>query len=475
MANPKENDMVHHIARRLRREERGIAMVVAVMTLMVVVLVSVTVVSLSSHNAGQSASDRNRLQAIAAAEAGLDDWLASMPNTQAPAVCQPLSQNLPTDPSSHYDVTIKVYGAWPPADGSELACVDGIAPLGALVQSKGTAVTGGSHQVARTMEMLVRLGPSYGSLNMALFSDTGINIAQQFTDNGYSSNDADIYTNGNFFMNNNSTIHGSIFAQGTADLSNGGAVYEDVWAKGDVTIGGNTAIYGNVKSSTGTVTVNSPARVYGDVRASGSISGSGTIDGNRISNSPITAPPALTFPHYNWVPPDWQAASYTINTYTSCTDAMNFINAMPAGNYVVRITSVCPLTWANNAIVTVRGNLAIVTEGSVSFTNQVTWIASGGQFNVHFVRPWASGLNCASGSYDIRFTNNTSWNGITLGAYSPCTIDISNLQAEKGQIFAGTIVEANNQTFTYAPILFPGSKVTGYDAQVSYIREIVNP
>ena len=60
-------------------------------------------------------------------------------------------------------------------------------------------------------------------------------------------------------------------------------------------------------------------------------------------------------------------------------------------------------------------DLAIITDGSVSFINRVTWVASGGQFNVHFVRPFASGLNCNSGAYDIRFTNNTSWSGLTLG------------------------------------------------------------
>jgi hypothetical protein len=467
--------MVHHIARRLQREDRGIAMVVAVMTLMVVVLVSVTVVSLSSHNSTQSSNDRKRLQAVASAEAGLDDWLAAMPNTQGQAICSPLSKDLPTDPPSHYDVTIKVYGTWPPADGSELACALGIAPVAALVQSKGTAVGGGSNQVARTMQTLVKLGPSYGSLNMALFSDSGINLANKFTDNGYASNDADVYTNGDFVMTNNATIHGTVYAQGAADISNGGAVYEDVWAKGNVTVGGNTAIYGTVKSSTGSVTINNPARVYGDVRASGSISGSGTIDGNRISNSPMASPPALTFPHIGWVQTDWQAAGYTMNTYSSCSTAQSFINAMPAGNYVVRITPACALSWSNNSSVTVRGNLAIITDGSISFSNRVTWTASGGNFNIYFIQPWVTALNCASGSYNISFSNNTSWNGLTLGAYSPCTIDISNLQNEHGQIFAGTIVESNNQSFTYAPILFPGSQVTGYDAQVSYIREIVNP
>jgi hypothetical protein len=475
MADPKEHAMVHRIAGRVRREERGIAMVVAVMTLMVVVLVSVTVVSLSNHNATQSADDRKRLQAVASAEAGLDDWLASMPNTQGQAVCQPLSKDLPSDPPSHYDVTITVYGSWPPADGSQLACLPGVAPVAALVRSKGTAVSGGAIQATRTMETLVKLGPSYGSLNMALFSDSGVGIGNNFTDNGYASNDADIYTNGNYTMTNSGTIHGSIFAQGTVDIANGGAVYEDVWAKGNVTIGGSTAIYGSVKSSTGSVTVNNPAHVYGDTRASGSISGSGTIDGNRISNSPMASPPALTFPHYGWVQGDWQAAAYTINTYSSCTAAQSFINAMPAGNYVVRITPACAMTWSNNSTVTVRGNLAIITDGSVSFSNRVTWTASGGNFNVYFIRPWTAGLTCGSGAYNMSFSNNTSWNGLTLGAYSPCTIDISNLQNERGQIFAGTIVESNNQTFTYAPILFPGSQVTGYDAQVSYIREVVNP
>ena len=56
---------------RLRRDERGIALISALLISMVLVSLAVAVVSLSIHNSEQSANDRKRLQAINTAEAGL--------------------------------------------------------------------------------------------------------------------------------------------------------------------------------------------------------------------------------------------------------------------------------------------------------------------------------------------------------------------------------------------------------------------
>ena len=71
--------MWSRIVRRAGGGEDGLAMVTAVLVLSVVALTTITVVQLSNHNAEQSAFDRNRLQAVNAAEAGLDDYLSGLP------------------------------------------------------------------------------------------------------------------------------------------------------------------------------------------------------------------------------------------------------------------------------------------------------------------------------------------------------------------------------------------------------------
>ena len=60
------------IRRRLYEEERGIALVTAMMMTMVVLTLSVVMVNLAIHNSTSSAQDRARVQAVHAAEAGID-------------------------------------------------------------------------------------------------------------------------------------------------------------------------------------------------------------------------------------------------------------------------------------------------------------------------------------------------------------------------------------------------------------------
>ena len=68
--------------RRLNREE-GLAMVTAVLVSMVVLFFAIAVVQLSLHNTNASARDRKRVQAVSAAEAGLD---AAMGTVQAAVI-----------------------------------------------------------------------------------------------------------------------------------------------------------------------------------------------------------------------------------------------------------------------------------------------------------------------------------------------------------------------------------------------------
>ena len=56
----------------IRDDERGVAMVVAVMVVFVVMLLATVVFSQAVHNSTASGYDRKRLQSVDAAEAGLN-------------------------------------------------------------------------------------------------------------------------------------------------------------------------------------------------------------------------------------------------------------------------------------------------------------------------------------------------------------------------------------------------------------------
>src|SRR5438093_434192 len=149
---PRHNGGRSETMNRFRREE-GFAMITAILVSVVVLSFSLVVVDLSVHNSTSSSFDRDRVQAINAAEAGIDVYLSSLGGAVGAATCNPVAADLPTVPKAHYDVTIQLYSAWPPVPGSEMTCPPptGVVPAGALVTSKGSTLTAGPAAVARTM------------------------------------------------------------------------------------------------------------------------------------------------------------------------------------------------------------------------------------------------------------------------------------------------------------------------------------
>jgi type II secretory pathway pseudopilin PulG len=462
------------------RDESGIAMITALLVSLVVLSLSVAVVGLSLHNTNQSSQDRKRTQAIHAAEAGIDAYFLSLTTASGAAMCSPTlyDGNLPSTPGASYDLTITLYSTWPPADGTQISCVDPLSatPLGAQVISKGTAVTGSSIAVSRTMETEVKLTPVYKGLGQAIFSHTLLNLLNQLTLNGNVSNDGDVYTNGNFSLANNTSISGSVYAQGGANIGQG-IVKQDVWAKNAVSLTSGIAVFGNTTSSVSSIMLSNNSHVYGNAKAGTTITG-GTIDGTKTANSPSGAPPLLPFPKITYDAKAWTDAGYTIQNFSSCVLAQAFIDAMPVGNYVVRVTPTCALIWGTNSTVNIKGNLAIITDGSITTQNQTTWNSVGGAWNLYLLVPYRAGLNCTKPSpYDISVSNKTNFNnGMKLFVYSQCNVDFGNNNAEgvNGQIIGGTVTITNNMTLNYRPLVVPGFNLTGYSEQTSYLREIVN-
>ena len=475
-------------------EERGIAMVTALLVSLVVLFLSIVVVALSLHNSTISAFDRKRIQAVDAAEAGIDAWFSGLVTSTGGAVCNSTQWDatLPSAPNASYDVTITLYSAWPPVPGlpplgNEITCpanpADPLAadPLGAMVVSKGTAATAGSTTaVSRTMQSEVRFTPIFGGFNKAIFSDTGLNLGNQLTVHGYQGNDGDVYTNGNFSLNNNTQISGSAYSQGFADIAQG-VIKANVWANNYVHLSNGLQAFGNATSSTSYISLSSNSTVFGNAKAGTTISG-GTIQGTSTANSPSGPPPQVPLPHltYNqcaWTCAPPTGAGYTEVDYSSCAAAQAFITNGAVGDYVVKVSPTCALSWGNNSTVTLKGNVAIITDGSFTTVNQTNWNSVGGTWTLYVIRPWQAGLNCATGNYNINVSNNTNFNNnMKLFVYSQCTINFGNNNAGgvNGQIIGGTVNITNQMTMNYVPILVPGFNLTGYNVQPSYLREIEN-
>jgi len=102
-------------------EERGVALITALLVSMVVVSLAVVVVGLSLHNVNSSSSDRKRVDAVDAAEAGIDATLSSFRSVTIAALPCPgdasLTSTLNTTPVAQYTVTPYYYATYP-ATGS---------------------------------------------------------------------------------------------------------------------------------------------------------------------------------------------------------------------------------------------------------------------------------------------------------------------------------------------------------------------
>jgi hypothetical protein len=462
------------------RDEEGIAMVTGLMVALVALFLSLVVVNLSVHNQAASGRDRDRTQAIDAAEAGLDAWFSGLTSSTGANICSSTAWDgiLPTSPGASYDVTITLYSTWPPVAGSEILCTNPLSatPLGALVTSKGSAVTTQTvATVYRTMQTEVKFVPVYGGFNKAIFSDTQLNLGNKLTENGYQGNDGDVYTNGNFTLNNNTVISGTAYAQGYIDISQG-IIKKDVWGNGYVKLAGGIQVFGSGTSSTSYISLDSNTTIFGDAKAGTTVSG-GTVKGTSTQYSPSGPPPKVALPQLTFDAQSWINAGYTVVTYSNCALAKNFIGTILTGNYVVRITPTCALSWGNNSVVNLHGNLAIITDGAISTVNQTAWNSVGGKWTLYLVDPYRAGLNCASGNYNITVSNNTNFNnGMQLFVYSQCTVNFGNNNADgvNGQIIGGTVNITNQMTLNYVPILVPGFNLTGYNANISYQREIPN-
>jgi hypothetical protein len=464
------------------RDERGIAMITAVLISVVLLFLSIAVVSLSLHNATQSSEDRKRVQAIDAGEAGIDAYESSLTSMPDSTACQTIDQDLPTSPPAHYHVTITLYSTWPPVTGSEIQCPGApgqplpAQPLGALVVSKGTAVGPGTPSaVSRTMETEIRLTPIYGGFGKAIFSDTGLSLLNQMTLNGNQGNDGDVYTNGNLTLNNNTMIAGSAYAQGNIDIGQG-VIKANAWANGYLNLYSGIKVFANATSSTKYITLDNNSHVYGNAKAGTTISG-GTIDGTVTPNSPSGPPPKQTIPPLSYNEQSWIDAGFTPVHYGDCGLAQAAINAGFPSDTVVRISPQCSLTWSNNAVIPVPHNLAIVTDGSITTVNQTNWNGPANGAQVFWIRPYVQGgLNCNTGNYDMTSSNKTTFNNLKVFVYTQCTINFGNNNAggAVGQLIGGTVNITNQMTLNYYPFVVPGFNLLGFNSQPSYLREITN-
>lgn len=492
---------------RLRRDERGVALITAMLIVFVITILATVVIDQSIHNSFQSATDRKRLQSVDASEAGLNYFYNYMERTNAQSLTSTFStQSVGSAPgTSSFGITTTWYGCQ--GLTTTQTCVppfsDTYYPKSVKVLSIGT--TNGA--TTRKMETYIVINPTFGGFEGAVLSGASTNLVNSFTISGNNGNDGDITVNCDGTCNlssssGNQTIKGNLYApKGNLLINTQVHIYGSVWANGSVTVSHpNAVIDGDVISSASSVNVTA-----GSVGGKGSycttISGTANIHGGTVKQCQ-GPPPAQTFPHVTYddtVAPladsKWRTGcsnSPVTNCYqlvqflgaTACTAAKAYVEGTGAGTFnggagvpsqytgvVVRILSSCSFDVSNNASITVGKDLAIISNGPITLAQRSTWTAANGNHKIHLIVPWPQ--TCVNGNPGVSIGNNTNFSStLSVGIYTPCTATMGNQNAFYGQVVGGVVSISNNWSMIYRPIVIPGAHVNGFTEDIAYIREV---
>lgn len=474
------------------REERGFAMVMALLVTFVVLLLGVAVISMAIHNSEQSGLDRKRVQSVSAAEAGLNDayaYLTKPPGGLA-AMSSTLSGTVGSGPGgSTYDITLTYYAdeegtqpISPPFSSSSY-------PRSVLISSVGQS----NGRAPRTMETFVELAPVIAGFDGAVVTNSSATFSNRFTINGYLGNDGNVYVlNGDFSAPSGlETIKGNIYVpNGSASLATQVHVYGTVWANGSVTLSHpQVLVDGDLKSTTSSITVSSGA-ASGKGYYCTTVSGASRIAGGAQQTCTLGPPPSQEFPQIKYVPEDWanNDPPYTnFQTFTSCTSARDYIQNTGAyagtgfsgrnvGATVVYINATCTLDMSNNATITLNDNLAIITRGGVYFSQRSTWNGGSGTKYLHIISAYPDSGSPSCPTQDVRIGQLTGFDShVSAIVYSPCTVTMENNNtAFQGQVIGQSVVIGNNFNMNYLPVKVPGQNIVGFEQDIAYIREVVS-
>jgi hypothetical protein len=497
---------------RVREEERGLAMVMALMITFVVLLLSLVVLAQATHNIQASGYDRKRLTSVGAAEAGIDYMYNYFQKTGASSLStDPVSAavSLGTSPNTvTYDTSVTYYGdsagtvacGVAPPSGKTSTCQTSATvfsntnrPSAAKVRSVGVSSDG----TKRLMESFMALRPVTGGSAGAIVTNSSTTFTNNFTLSGV---DSDVFVlTGNFSAPSGlESINGSIYVPaGSANVGTNVTISGQLWARDTVTLNHpQLVVGGDVKSATMGVT-----QTAGTVR--GAIhycSSGGTAPSGAINDCPSPVEGAgATFPHLTYDTTTWTTAqddgtkwSQVIPTpaggKNQCEVARDAIAAgpTPPSGYtgiVYYITDATCVFTVNNGGISLNGDIAVVATGGINLANHPSYTGVGGTRRLILMAPWPSSGSptCpASGTTDVPYTvtvgNNVDFDANTVNVlvYGACGATmLNNNSSFAGQVMAQNTVIGNHFGMSYQQVSVPGQNISGFKEDVAYIREVV--
>jgi len=394
--------MMVTVMRRLRREEEGYSLVIAMLLLAIMAILLVVGLDAGTASLKQSSMAIEWSKALTVAEAGLSDSITRLGESRsATNPCRITTSTTCTGGGGQYQVD------WSQTGGK------------IVVKSIGYFPTKTSPAFTRVVQATYEPVPTF---KYALFSQTALDIKNGATITG------DIYSDGDVTVGQNATICGSVLSSaGGVSLANGGKILKTnsalgcsgksgkVWTGGPVGIVGaqQVVIEGDaVAGAPSTTTCSSTSSSYavtisggGTYTVDGAANACGKISGITGQTSSIpgvttTAPAPVTFPAFVFDPNNYPTASTdplhlqcypsagTCGSNQSATAIADF-NAYIAthktsltGTFAVWQSSAQPMSNASCTTasttqicldgITLSGDFTLVTNAPVDFGNTST-------------------------------------------------------------------------------------------------------
>ncbi len=469
---------VGRIAARMRREEQGFAMIVAVVMLGVMGTLMALVLSIGTHTDFATARGRNWVQALHVGEAGVHQAIAKLQQTNGGYTG---SFTGATDEGT-FDVTVTEL----PRDRFRI---------------EATGTIAGGPGIGATRKLRVTMAPP-SSFLYAMLSNTSI------ATKGQDEIDGDVWSNQNVLLEQNNIVHGDVTAAtGWIRTGTGVTIEGDAWSGGydpensdrAIWLNAGTVLEGNAKASVTAppdpitcggaddlkykVRVEGTASIVGSVTSWGPITGSGSTGSYQkaCTSAPPTKPlPTFTYSASNYDPatlhqycadpPDctmaWPTAVADFEAYVAANST-----ALSGTFYIFQSDPVNQDVRIDLTGVVISGDTTIISNTPI-FTNGLTDSAAGGDSLFTLVSTYqpptgtTCDLNQDSSECSIHLKNNFEPSGntavIVYAPYGP--VAIKNNQAQFGTIYADAIEIKNNQTLTYDSRV---ERVVGF-GQVTY-------
>ncbi len=460
---------------RTRDDERGIAMITALLMSTVVLALGLVAIQLSVHSADSSVNDRRRVQAVDAAEAGLNQVLSYYRVATTAEVCAPPS-------TVANGVLTRGPGGPQIAEFSVTVSCDSMTkPRQVLLDATGWAPNQSSpRSVSRKMETLVNV-KAISFLHAMFHGSSTVPLVIVNNTSGQQFANADVYSNADVILKNNANISGDVISQGSITMQNSAIVKAAVWARYGITMTNSAYIGGSATASSsgpgkpGNISLVTQARIAGNAKAAGTITtaNNSAIDGARTPNSPSPPPPNQALPTFTWDPTDpWPP---TISNFSACTGSGSFQTWFTANQSALsgtaRISGTgsqanCAFTTPNNSTMALMGDMAIVNDGDVSLDGQNTWLSGDGSVHKLFL---------ISINGNVNFANNTNFDSnLRVFVFTNHTANLQNQNMWYGQVYADVINATNYFPLTFQVTNPPGlsSSTAGFVVDTIYLREV---